>query len=853
MAEFVRHTSCDKCGSSDGRAVYSDGSFFCWVCNDVKPSKDLLKGKAPMEEQEKKSKPVITEEQKAEVKERAGYTSENYRGIRADTYKKFGVRHSVSDSDKLLAQYYPVTQDGELVGYKIRELPKHFGGSLGRTGAECDLFGQFMSKKSAGKFVIITEGECLLPSTKVLTKNGWVSLDEYSEENGEVMQGDGTFALPIAKVFKDYSGEILTYISGSYEISLTPNHNMIRLDKNGNQFKAKAFDSTKNHYNIPRVVQSLTKANDLMTRLQVMFSADFTFRDDGDIYGRLKKIRKINRCKMLLDAAGVRYSSCASKGYTSFFIHRGHNLDVSKEFSYKRDLPNASTIIDELVHWDGNTVPNRNQIEYSSKLIHNARFIQTCAHISGFTSTIIPRSNNLGNWLKVSILFGKNSSSTQKGYSSTVYSGKVACLTMPAGSLLVSQNDSISVTGNCDAMSAYQMINDYNKQKGWDVETPVVSPTIGSNCKKQIAGQYEFFKKFEKIYISFDNDEAGQKVIDDLISVLPKGKVYVMKTRFKDANEFLKNGKEKEYIQDFWDAKQYVPAGVVASSDLYDRIVSQSELQKVTLPPFAKKLQEMLGGGFVLGHIYNIAAMSGIGKTSVVNEFIYHWIFHSPYTVGVVSMELNAGQYGEAMLSRHIQQKLARLTVDEKAQTLNTEFVKSKATELFFKEDGSPRFFLVDDRDGTVDQLKHTIEEMIIGSGVKLVVLDVLQDIMEGMTNEEQGLFMKWVKSMIKSHNVCFVLINHMRKKQDGTSTSKVDESDIHGSSTILKSASANILLTRDKGAEDEIKRNTTDVTLSKNRLLGDTGPAGRLYYDKMTHVMHDFDDYFVNGDTKEF
>lgn len=564
MAEFIRHTSCDNCGSSDGRAIYSDSSWYCFVCRETEPSKDSLKGKAPMEEQEKKSKPVITEEQKAEVKERAGYTSENYRGIRADTYKRFGVRHSVSDSDKLLAQYYPVTQDGELVGYKIRELPKHFGGSLGRTGSECDLFGQFMSKKSAGKFVIITEGEI-------------------------------------------------------------------------------------------------------------------------------------------------------------------------------------------------------------------------------------------------------------------------------------------------DAMSAYQMINDYNKQKGWDVETPVVSPTIGSNCKKQIAGQYEFFKKFEKIYLSFDNDEAGQKVIDDLISVLPKGKVYVMKTRFKDANEFLKNGKEKEYIQDFWDAKQYVPAGVVASSDLYDRIVSQSELQKVTLPPFAKKLQEMLGGGFVLGHIYNIAAMSGIGKTSVVNEFIYHWIFHSPYTVGVVSMELNAGQYGEAMLSRHIQQKLARLTVDEKAQTLNTEFVKKKATELFFKEDDSPRFFLVDDRDGTVEQLKHTIEEMIIGSGVKLVVLDVLQDIMEGMTNEEQGLFMKWVKSMIKSHNVCFVLINHMRKKQDGTSTSKVDESDIHGSSTILKSASANILLTRDKGAEDEIKRNTTDVTLSKNRLLGDTGPAGRLYYDKMTHVMHDFDDYFVNGDTKEF
>lgn len=46
----------------------------------------------------------------------------------------------------------------------------------------------------------------------------------------------------------------------------------------------------------------------------------------------------------------------------------------SKEFDYS-DLKYASVIIDELLHWDGNSVPNRNQIEYSSKLHHNAKFI----------------------------------------------------------------------------------------------------------------------------------------------------------------------------------------------------------------------------------------------------------------------------------------------------------------------------------------------------------------------------------------------------------------------------------------------------------------------------------------------
>jgi hypothetical protein len=32
MARFVNHTSCPKCGSSDARALYDDGSSFCFSC-----------------------------------------------------------------------------------------------------------------------------------------------------------------------------------------------------------------------------------------------------------------------------------------------------------------------------------------------------------------------------------------------------------------------------------------------------------------------------------------------------------------------------------------------------------------------------------------------------------------------------------------------------------------------------------------------------------------------------------------------------------------------------------------------------------------------------------------------------
>ena len=32
-ADFVRHEPCDKCGSSDANALYTDGSMWCFSCS----------------------------------------------------------------------------------------------------------------------------------------------------------------------------------------------------------------------------------------------------------------------------------------------------------------------------------------------------------------------------------------------------------------------------------------------------------------------------------------------------------------------------------------------------------------------------------------------------------------------------------------------------------------------------------------------------------------------------------------------------------------------------------------------------------------------------------------------------
>jgi KaiC/GvpD/RAD55 family RecA-like ATPase len=570
MAAFIKHTNCEACGSSDGKAVYQDNSSHCFVCQHTVPSDEFKEAnqKKPSRvrssikkeenmEVKPSSKPALTPEENAEIKSETSVKAKGFRGIDDSVYAKFGVRHAFAeDTGEVMEQYYPCTQEGQLVGYKVREVPKNFY-SKGRTGADCELFMQFKFNRG-GKYIVITEGEI-------------------------------------------------------------------------------------------------------------------------------------------------------------------------------------------------------------------------------------------------------------------------------------------------DALSAYQMLAEYTESKGGIFETAVVSPTTGANSHKQIAGQFRFFDSFENIIISYDNDKAGQTATEQLLKVLPKGKVKIMPMRYKDANEYLEKDKAKEFVNDFYEAKKQVPVGVLASSKLYDRIMGQTAVAKIPFPPFMSKLNELFVGGMPLGHIVNIAADTGIGKTTLVNELIYYWIFNSPHTVGIVSMELDAGQYGEVLLSRHLEKKLALIeSQDEKIAYLSTDRVIEKAKELTIKEDGDSRFYLLDNRDGSIEEIQDTVEELVSACGAKVIVLDPLQDILDGLSNEEQAEFMKWAKGFIKSHGITFIFINHMRKTPAGQNGAD-SEQNIMGSSTIIKSASANILLKRDKMAESEITRNSTEISVTKNRVCGLTGPAGFIYYDNATHTLHSLDDWLNN------
>lgn len=411
-------------------------------------------------------------------------------------------------------------------------------------------------------------------------------------------------------------------------------------------------------------------------------------------------------------------------------------------------------------------------------------------------------------------------------------------------------NHTIVITGGeHDQLAAYTMLLTMQKDSKYD-PVAVVSPTIGeSGAWKQVQEQYNFFNQFKKIIVAFDNDQAGREAQEKLVDVLPKGKAYIMKLRYKDPNEYLVQGKTSEFISDFWASKPYIPDGVKSAADGLEEIEEELLKPRITLPGYMYKMEDMMGGGIIQGRICNVIADTSSGKSTHVNRMVYHWIFNSPVVPTVVSLEATAAQYMIEMLSIHLEQNLLwKMSGQDILEFLQTEEGQKAKREVATKEDGTPRFFIIDDRTGSIKDLEAQMEMLFRKHGSKLFVIDVLTDLLRGGSEQHSEDHMAFQRNMAKN-GVTMVNVMHTRKppqSADGTPR-KVTEYDALGTGSFVQSAAYNIVLNRDKLAEDSIVRNTTEVDLPKCR-GGKTGSAGKWYFEFDKSKCHDLDDYLIQN-----
>lgn len=404
------------------------------------------------------------------------------------------------------------------------------------------------------------------------------------------------------------------------------------------------------------------------------------------------------------------------------------------------------------------------------------------------------------------------------------------------------------VGGEEDKVAAYQMLEENRAGKGNVAEVHVVSPTTGENsCAKQVGSQYTFCDSYEQIIIGMDNDEAGKKAAEAIAAVLPKEKVKIAVWSGKDPNKMLEDKQHAQFARDFYNARPLVASGIAESTGLMDQVREELMRPRIKLPPEWSDVEKAMKGGIRQGSIVNIIGDTSVGKSTLVNRLNYFWMFNAPEKVGIASLEATSGQYTVDMLSLHLEKNL--LFIGEGADILSyldRPNIKALYDDLLTDETGQPRFSILDERDGNIKMLEKQIEKLIHQHGCRIIVIDVLTDILRGTNGDLQEDHMKWQKQIVKS-GVTIINVLHTRKPQNSDgSWRKASEYDALGSSTFVQSAAYNIVVSRDKMNSDPIQKNLTHIDMPKCR-GGETGEIMQLLYDVETRKQVNYREWLEN------
>lgn len=648
------------------------------------------------------------------------------RGITPMTVKKFkiteGVKFFPQVSENRGCMEYNYFRDGELVNIKYRDHQKNF-----MLHKDSELIFYNLDAIKDSKTAIIVEGECFTGDAEVLTEEGWVRLDLYNDGKAMQVNDDLTssFVDPICRVEKEFDGRLIEYSNNQKFYSLTtPDHNMVVYNPRTNQFKKEKARDLSVGVHIPRTVIFDGPGVDLtdeQLRLCVAVSADFTFRQSGDLYCALKKDRKKDRLENLLKKVGIPYSlNIDGRGYYSFFIRRGDNpgflfKKFPKEWISKLSKSQAGVILEEILHWDGNSVPDRNQIEYSSKEMDNAVFVQTLSHLHGYTSTIIDRENDFEKWFKVSILFSKKHSDSQsllKNKKEISHSGKVYCVQVPSGKILIRQNRCISVSGNCDAMILDQIGLD-------NVVSVPNGATLSNNPNLDyLENCIDYFDSKEKIIIATDNDDAGRKLRDELARRFGKHRCYkVDLSDQKDANDYFNRYGEDNLKSVFSNEnlKEFPIDGVITIDDVWEDVeyLFKNGLQKGDMTGIMPELDKHIS--FVPGQTCVVTGVPNHGKSPFVLMVAaalsvkhgWKWAFFSPEHK---PLSIFIAKICELLLGKRLRQGVGFM---QSEKDLARDFIR----EHFF-------FVEPENGDNTVDSVIDKCKHLVMSKGVKGCIFD---------------------------------------------------------------------------------------------------------------------------------
>lgn len=185
-SEKIGHVACEKCGSKDNAAVYTDGHTYCFGCQayDTGDEEDI----AAAQSHHKRPTELID----------GYYTALTKRGITEETCRKFDyqVTDSYRGRPQQIANYR--NAEGLVIAQKIRDADKNF--SILGEAKKMVLFGQHLW--NSGRKLVITEGELDCMSVSQVQGNKWpvVSLGQGATSGKKALLGAWDFLMQFEEI-----------------------------------------------------------------------------------------------------------------------------------------------------------------------------------------------------------------------------------------------------------------------------------------------------------------------------------------------------------------------------------------------------------------------------------------------------------------------------------------------------------------------------------------------------------------------------------------------------------------------------------------------------------------------------
>ena len=406
----------------------------------------------------------------------------------------------------------------------------------------------------------------------------------------------------------------------------------------------------------------------------------------------------------------------------------------------------------------------------------------------------------LGKWKNIT-LFGENN-----------FNGKGRYITLCEGEL--------------DALAAYQM---------FDSRWPVVSIATGAaSVQNDIENSFEFLMNYDKIVICFDSDKEGKKAAKKAAELLST-KARIMHLKLKDANDYLINNKQEEFLQAWYQSEDYAPEGVIAGTELWDIIKEPDAAATVDYP---YKGINLLTYGIRMGELITVTGGTGMGKSSFLREITKHIFDNTEDSIGLLFMEENPKRTGKGMMSLDL------------STPLHLPGAKFSESDIEFEESykrtvGSGRYYFFDHfGSNTVEEILARIRYFVKVNKCKYIILDHISIIVSSQqhaTDERKTLdeCMTKLRMLVQELDFCLFLVSHLSRpsEQKGSHEEGLNMSLRHlrGSQSIAQLSDIVLGLERDGQADDVRERDTTRVRVMKNRFSGLTGLCASLLYDRVT------------------